>query len=196
MKKRDIMLKLNVIIASTRPGRVGPAVGKWFFDFAASQGTFDVELVDLAEFHLPLLDEPAHPRLRQYTHDHTKAWSAQVDAADAFVFVTPEYNFGPPPSLVNALDYLYNEWNYKPVAFVSYGGVSGGLRSVQMTKLVVTTLKMVPIVEAVTIPFFNQFINEAGEFTANEMQEKSATETLSELLRWAEALQTLRAPKA
>lgn len=190
------MFKLSVVIASTRPGRVGPAVGKWFYEFAARQGTFDMELVDLAEMNLPLLDEPVHPRLKQYQHDHTKAWSAQVDAADAFVFVTPEYNFGPPPSLINALDFLYQEWNYKPVAFVSYGGVSGGLRAVQMTKQIVTTLKMVPIVEAVTIPFFTQFINDAGEFTANEVQEKSAAEMLAELLRWAEALKPLRAPKA
>ena len=108
-------------------------------------------------------------------------WSEKVDASDALVFVTPEYNFGSPPALVNALNYLYQEWNYKPVGFTSYGGVSGGLRSVQMTKSIVTTLKMMPMVEAVTIPFFSQFITESGEFAAEEIHEQSAVVMLTEL---------------
>lgn len=186
------MLKLHVIIASTRPGRVGPTIAQWFYQFALEHGQFETELVDLADFHLPVFDEPVHPRLKQYQHDHTKRWSASVEAADAFVFVTPEYNFGPPPSLLNALNYLYQEWNYKSVAFVSYGGVSGGLRAVQMEKLTVTTLKMVPLMEQVMIPFFSQFINDEGVFAANETHEKAATEMLNELLRWAAALETLR----
>src|SRR5690606_31558155 len=147
------MPKLQIIIASTRPGRQGPAVAKWFTDAAERHGAFEVELVDLAEVNLPLLDEPNHPRLKEYEHEHTIAWSRKIDEADAFVFVTPEYNSSSPPALVNALNYLYQEWNYNPVGFVSYGGISGGLRSVQMTKNIVTTLKMVPIVEAVSIPF-------------------------------------------
>jgi NAD(P)H-dependent FMN reductase len=135
------MLKLHVVIASTRPGRVGPVIGKWFHEFAVGHGKFEVELVDLADPQLPLMDEPAHPRLQQYEHQHTRAWSAKVDEADAFVFVTPEYNYSAPPSLINALDYLYKEWNYKPAGFVSYGGISGGIRAVQMIKQMVTTLK-------------------------------------------------------
>lgn len=191
MSDQDL-LKLQVIISSTRPGRQGPAVARWFFEAARRHGSFDVELVDLAEVDLPLLDEPAHPRLREYLHDHTKRWSAKVDSADAFVFVTPEYNFSSPPALINALDYLVQEWNYKPVGFVSYGGASGGLRSVQMTKNIVTTLKMMPMLEAVHIPFFSQFIDEAGEFAAGEGHEKAAAGMLTELARWAEALQPLR----
>lgn len=186
------MPKLHVIIASTRPGRVGPTIGKWFYEFAARHGSFEVELVDLAEVNLPLLDEPAHPRLKKYEHAHTKHWSASVDAADAFVFVTPEYNFGTPPALLNALDYLYDEWSYKPVGFVSYGGLSGGIRSVQMTKQIVTTLKMMPMVEAVNIPFFPNHIDDTGAFVATEIHEKSATDMLQELLRWADALKPLR----
>ncbi|HEY3268965.1 MAG TPA: NAD(P)H-dependent oxidoreductase [Armatimonadota bacterium] len=186
------MPKLITVIASTRPGRLGPAVGNWFHAFAVNHGKFDAALVDLAEVNLPILDEPMHPRLMQYQHEHTKRWSETVSGADAFVFVTPEYNFGPPPSLLNALNYLYNEWNYKPVGFVSYGGISGGLRSVQMTKLTVTALKMVPLVEAVPIPLFAQFIDDAGAFAATEIHEKSAAEMLSELYRWAEALKPLR----
>ena len=102
--------------------------------------------------NLPLLDEPEHPRLQHYRHDYTKAWSATVQRADAYVFVTPEYNHGAPPVLINALDRVFVEWNYKPAGFVSYGGVSAGTRSVVMTKTVLTGLKMVPILEAVNIP--------------------------------------------
>ena len=94
---------------------------------AQAHRVFDVQMIDLKQVNLPLLDEPNHPRLQKYEHDHTKAWSADQNS-DAFVFVTPEYNYGPSPALLNALDYLYNEWNYKAAAFVSYGGSSGGLR--------------------------------------------------------------------
>lgn len=186
--------KLHTVICSTRPGRVGPAVATWFQDFAARHGKFDAALVDLAEFNLPVYDEPHHPRLRKYQHEHTKAWSASVDAADAFVFVTPEYNFGPPPSLLNALNYVYSEWNYKPAAFVSYGGVSGGMRAVQAEKLTLTTLKMVPIMETVLIPMVQQHLGEGGTFVPNEIHTTSARDLLDELFRWTEALKPLRQP--
>ena len=188
------MLSLQVIIASTRAGRMGPTVGDWFLDHARRHGKFDVEAVDLAAVNLPLLDEPRHPRLHEYEHEHTRRWSATVERADAFVFVTPEYNYGAPPSLVNALDYLNQEWKYKPAGFVSYGGVSGGTRSVQMTKQIVTALKMMPMLEAVTVPFFTQYVNrESGQFPPPKVQEDAATVMLDELLRWATALQPLRA---
>ncbi|RYG47148.1 NADPH-dependent oxidoreductase [bacterium] len=150
-------------------------------------------MIDLAEVGLPLFDESRHPRLRQYEHEHTKRWSAIVDSADAFVFVTPEYNFGTPPSLVNALDYLVAEWAYKPAGFVSYGGVSGALRSVQMTKNFLTTLKMMPIPEAVVLPMFTHHMNAEGVFAPPELQEKAAVTMLAELLRWTEAMKVLRA---
>lgn len=186
-------LKLNVIICSTRPGRVGKPVGDWFFGAATEHGGFDAELVDLADMNLPVYDEPRHPRLRQYEHGHTKRWAASVASADAFVFVTPEYNFGPPPSLVNALNYVYVEWGYKPAAFVSYGGVSGGMRAVQVAKLTLTTLKMMPIVETVLIPTVPQHLDkETGAFRANEHHVGSAKAMLDELRRWAEALKPLR----
>ena len=186
-------LKLQVIICSTRPGRVGPAVARWFHEFARKHGQFDVELVDLADFKLPLYDEPVHPRMQQYEHEHTKRWSASVAGADAYIFVTPEYNYSAPPSLVNALDFVYKEWNYKPCGFVSYGGVSGGLRAVQSVKPQVTTLKMMPMVEGVAIPMVPKHIQENGEFASNELIDTSATTLLDELLRWATALKTLRA---
>jgi NAD(P)H-dependent FMN reductase len=188
------MPSLQVVIASTRQGRKGNGVGAWFVERACVHGKFDVELIDLKEVNLPLFDEPCHPRLQQYEHEHTKGWSATVERADAFVFVTPEYDYSAPASLVNALQYLVNEWAYKPVGFVSYGGVSGGTRGVQMTKELVTTLKMVPLFEAVTIPFFTQYFDEkTGAFAPGELQEKAAVVMLDELLRWTEALKQLRA---
>jgi len=186
--------KLATIVASTRPGRVGHGVAHWFHNVAGRLGAFENRIFDLAEFDLPLLDEPHHPRLQKYQKDHTKAWSAAVDWADAFVIVTPEYNYGSPPALVNALDYVYVEWNYKPVGFVSYGGASGGLRSVQMTKQIVTTLKMMPMVEAVAIPFVATHVDEHGHFNGQEAHEKAAVTMLEELMRWSVALKTMRAP--
>jgi NAD(P)H-dependent FMN reductase len=185
--------KLGVIVASTREGRVGLPVSRWFTRVAGEHGAFEVTLLDLKEIDLPLLSEPHHPRLQQYAQDATKTWSATVAALDAFVIVTPEYNHGSPPALVNALDHLYVEWNYKPAGFVSYGGVSGGTRSVQMTKQILACLKVVPIVEAVTIPFVSQQIDKtAGTFNATEAHSRSAVGMLSELARWTAALAVLR----
>jgi len=118
---------LKVVITSTRPGRIGGSIGRWFAAAARAHGGFDaVELLDLADLDLPIFDEPHHPRLGQYENAHTLAWSEAIHGADAVVFVHPEYNHFPPPSLVNAIDYLHAEWTGKPVAWVSYGGASGG----------------------------------------------------------------------
>lgn len=186
------MARLGIVIASTRPGRVGLPVGRWFEGRARAHGGFEVELMDLAELGLPLMDEPNHPRLQQYTQPHTIAWSERVAAADAFAFVTPEYNYGMPAALKNAIDYLHVEWFYKPVGFVSYGGVSAGTRSVQMAKQVVTTLRMFPVAEAVAIPFVTQFLDDEGLVQANEVMEQAADAMLAELLRVSEALSVLR----
>jgi len=184
-------LRLNIIIASTRPGRVGKPVADWFESVARAKGNFDVHLVDLLDFDLPLYDEPKHPRFQQYEHAHTRRWSESVAAADAYVLVAPEYNFGPTPALINALNYVYAEWNYKPAAFVSYGGVSGGLRAVQMVKQILTTLKVMPILESVTIPHVGQHLQD-GSFRAETIHEESADAMLAELQRWAEALKPMR----
>jgi NAD(P)H-dependent FMN reductase len=187
------MYKLKVIIASTRPGRAGLPVGEWFYNFIKkNDNNFEVELLDLLKINLPLLDEPNHPKLKKYTQEHTFAWSKIIDESDAFVFVTPEYNFGPPATLINALDYVYNEWNYKACGFVSYGAVSGGLRSVQVLKQVITTLKMVPIYEAVAIPMVNEQIDEQKNFNATPFNEKSALIMLKELQKWTDALIQMR----
>jgi len=184
-------MNLTVIIASTRPGRVGLPIANWFIERAKKDGRFDVVVADLKEVNLPIFDEPKHPRFQQYEHDHTKRWSAIVAAADAFVIVTPEYNFSAPPSIVNALDYLFREWQHKPAGFVSYGGVSGGIRSVQATKLMLTSLKVMPIPEAVTIPFFFKMMNE-GVFNGSEELEKAIPSMLDELHKWAVACKTMR----
>ncbi len=186
------MPRLQIVIASTRPGRVGLPVGRWFDGQARAHGAFEVELVDLLELDLPFMDEPNHPRLGQYTHQHTKDWSARVKAADAFVFVMPEYNYSLTAPLKNAIDFLHQEWQYKPVGFVSYGGIAGGTRAVQMLKQVVTTLKLTPLSEAVTVPFVVQFIDDEGEFVPNEVIEQSAKAMLDELLRVSAALAVLR----
>jgi NAD(P)H-dependent FMN reductase len=183
---------LQVIAASTRPGRKGVAVARWFQQAAEQHGGFTVELVDLAEVGLPVFDEPNHPRLQQYTHQHTQDWSATVARADAFVFVTPEYNHSLPGSLKNALDFLSVEWADKAAGIVSYGGVSAGLRAAAALKPVLAALRVVPVVEAVSIPFFAQFLDEDDQFVPNSELEAGSKALLDELLRLTGALRQLR----
>ena len=185
-------IKLGVVICSVRPGRHGAIVAKWAFEHARAHPAFAAELVDLAEVNLPLLDEPHHPRLKKYTKEHTLAWSARVDALDAFVFVTPEYDFSMPASLLNALQFLASEWANKACGFVSYGGISGGLRGVQMSKQVVTALGMMPVPEAVAQPMFSKHIVD-GVFAPGEVQDKAAVAMLDSLARWSAALAPMRA---
>jgi NAD(P)H-dependent FMN reductase len=187
------MPTLTIIVGSTRPGRAGQPIAEWFADRARTHAGFDVEVADLAEIGLPLLDEPNHPRLGQYTKQHTKDWSAIVDRADAVVFVTPEYNYGYPAALKNAIDFLHREWRDKPVGFVSYGGVAAGTRAVQQLKQVVTTLRMTPVFDSVNIPFHAQLIKD-GKFEATDLLNQAADTMLDELVRVESALHQLRAP--
>jgi NAD(P)H-dependent FMN reductase len=182
---------LQIIVGSTRPGRIGLPIARWVQERGTAHQGFEVELVDLAEVGLPLLDEPSHPRLGQYVNDHTKAWSHRVARADAFVLVTPEYNHGYPAPLKNALDYLYREWNHKPVGFVSYGGVAAGTRAVGLLKPVVLALQMVPVVQTVSIPFAGRHVAE-GAFTAPEGLDAAAGAMFDALLAHATALTPLR----
>jgi NAD(P)H-dependent FMN reductase len=182
---------LTVIVGSIRPGRAGQPIAEWFIDRAKAHGGFDVEVADLAEIRLPLMEEPNHPRLGQYTSQHTRDWSALIDRSDAIVFVTPEYNYGYPATIKNAIDYLHQEWKDKPAGFVSYGGIAAGTRAVQQLKQVITTLKMVPVFESVNIPFHAQFIRD-GQFRANEVLDQAADAMLDELLRLDGALAPLR----
>lgn len=186
-------MKLNIIIGSTRPGRVGPTIAKWVDAFAREHGKFEVELVDLEAFGLPLLDEPKHPRMQEYTHEHTKKWSASVASADAFIFVTPEYDYFPPASLINALQALSKEWAYKPAGIVSYGGISGGLRASQELRSLIGTQNAHALPQVVPVPFFPKFIDENGAFTANDEMKAGATGLLDELYKWAGPLASMRA---
>ena len=185
-------LKLNVIVTSTRPGRIGPNIGKWMADFARENSDFEVELVDLADFDLPLLDEPKHPTMQQYEHEHTRRWSAVNDKADAFVFVSPEYDYFPAASTVNAIQVLHREWNKKPAGLVGYGGVSGGLRAMQTTKVLMTTVHMMPLPHEVPIPFVFNFLAEDGTYAPAPEVEQGAKAMLAELHDWAASLKPLR----
>jgi len=183
---------LQVIAASTRPARKGIAVARWIQQQAQQHGAFDVELVDLAEVGLPVFDEPNHPRMQHYTHEHTREWSATIARGDAFVFVTPEYNHSFPGSLKNALDYLSLEWADKAAGIVSYGGVSAGLRAATALKPVLGALRVIPVVEAVSIPFFAQFLDEDDAFVPNTELEAGGKAMLDEIARLTGALRQLR----
>ena len=185
-------MKLNIIIASTRPGRIGPTVAAWFADMVPVELGFQVEVVDLMDIGLPLLDEPHHPSERRYLHEHTRLWSASVSAADAFVLVMPEYNVGFTAPLKNALDYLYEEWHHKPVGFVSYGMTSAGLRAVEMIKPVLISLKMIPVHDAVSIPLRLR-LDAEGALQPDQVMHDVAVGLLTQLRQMADALAPLRA---
>ena len=184
---------LQVIICSTRPGRVGGVVGGWFVERARDFGGLEVEVADLAEIDLPFMNEPNHPAMRRYTHEHTKRWSERIDRSDAVVLVTPEYNFGMNAQAKNALDYLYQEWGNKPVGFVSYGGMSGGIRAVQMLKQVVTTLHMFPCRANVAVQRVAEYVDkDRTSFTPPEPVEEAARGLLEELAKVTPVMRQLR----
>ncbi len=186
-------LNLMAIVASTRPGRLGPAVADWFVDAVreqAQQLEITIDIADLAEIGLPLLDEPEHASAGHYVHEHTRAWSRRVAAADAFVVITPEYNYGMPASFKNAIDYLYAEWAWKPVGFVSYGNTAAGTRAVQMAKQVVTTLRMMPVGATVALRLSEHVAD--GAVRVDPALRTTANAVLAELARVADALRELR----
>ena len=172
---------LLVIVASTRPGRVGRPVADWFRRAAEDHGGFSIDEADLAEVDLPFLDEPKHPRLGDYEHDHTKAWGARVDAADAVVIVTPEYNHSFPATIKNALDTVSREWAHKPLGYVSYGGISGGTRAVAALEPVAAVLQLRAVPQAVHLPFPHQHLDDHGVLQAPEPAVVGARAMLDEL---------------
>jgi len=184
-------MKLMIVVGSVRPGRIGLPIAEWVRKAAEADGRFEIDFVDLAELALPFMDEPSHPRLRQYTQPHTIAWSERVDAADAFVFVTPEYNHSFSPALKNAMDYLSQEWWRKPVGFVSYGGVSAGSRGVTALEPVVVGLGLVRAGAEVEIPFAGKNVVD-GEFQGDEKVSAILANQLDELVALSTALTPLR----
>lgn len=186
------MYTLKVISSTVRPNRKGPIVAKWIAELAKQHPQFDVEVLDLGEINLPIMDEPNHPRLQQYEREHTKKWSEKIEEADAFIFVTAEYNHSYPAPLRNALHYLSKEWAYKAAGIVSYGGVSAGTRAFNDLKGDLPTFSMAPLVQAVHIPFFTQFISEGEEFIPNGALKKSADVLLNELARWSKGMKVIK----
>lgn len=184
------MIRIAVIIGSTRPGRVGGAVGKWTFDIASKRDDAEYELVDIADFNLPLLDEPVPPSRGQYSKDHTKRWAEKIASFDAFVFVTPEYNHGTSGALKNALDFIYAEWNNKAAGFVSYGSAYGA-RAVESLRLVMGELQIADVRAQVMLSLFEDFEN-YSVFKPHERHEKSVNDMLDQVVSWGTAMKTLR----
>ncbi len=182
---------LQVIVCSTRPGRVGIAVAKWFYEIAAARGDFEVELVDLLEMNLPIYDEPIHPIKREYVHEHTLNWSRTIDRADAYVFVVPEYNHSMNAATKNAIDYLHWEWRYKPYGIVCYGGASMGLRAAQVLKPIMAALK-VTLCGDVSVPLLTLPVTD-GVFEGNDILVNSSKIVLDEIAKLSPLLKTLRA---
>lgn len=185
------MPKLMIVVGSVRPKRVGGAVGEWARDAALADERFDVDYVDLRELALPLMDEEAHPRLRRYTQQHTISWSERVDAADAFLFITPEYNYSYAPAVKNALDYLMFEWSRKPIGIASYGGVSAGTRGVVALRPVLQALGLVSTGANVEISYVSKQVEE-GVFIPTERQSVVLAALLDELVVLDAALSPLR----
>jgi NAD(P)H-dependent FMN reductase len=185
------MLKVAVIIGSTRPGRVGEAVARWVFGLAQQRTDARFELVDIRDFNLPLLDEPIPPSQGKYAKPHTKAWAAKVDSFDAYVFVTPEYNHGISGALKNALDFVYREWNNKAAGFVGYGS-AGGTRAVESLRLVMAELQIADVRAQVALSLHTDFEN-FSVFKPASHHEKSVQTLLDQVIAWGGAMRTLRA---
>lgn len=189
------MYNLKIISSTVRPGRKGPLIMNWIAGIAKANENFKVEVLDLGEINLPMMDEPNHPSLQKYQHEHTKRWSATIAEADAFIFVTAEYDYNYPAPLRNALEYLFHEWSYKAAGIVSYGGVSAGTRAANSLKNDLATFKTVALSEAVNFPFFTKNINDEEKFEANEISLKAAENMLKQIIRWTKGLKIIKDDK-
>ncbi|MBT2522951.1 NAD(P)H-dependent oxidoreductase [Arthrobacter sp. ISL-28] len=178
------------MVGSTRPGRRSKQVADWVLARATSRGGADFEILDLADYNLPLLDEPMPPSLGNYQNEHTKVWAQTISRFDGFVFVTAEYNHSVPGVLKNALDFLYAEWNNKAAGFVSYGS-AGGVRAVEALRLIAGELQMADVRAQVALPFATDFEN-FTTFRPSETAEEALVPLLDQLISWATALKTLR----
>ena len=184
------MIKIAIILGSTRPGRNGEAVAKWVYQVAQKRSDAEFELVDIKDFNLPLLDEPVPPIMGQYSKPHTKTWATKIAVFDAYVFVTPEYNHGTSGALKNAIDFLFAEWNNKAGGFVSYGGASGA-RAVEQLRLNLTEVRMATVRNQVLFSMYTDFEN-FSVFKPESHKEEAVNAMLDELIAWGGALKTLR----
>src|ERR1700735_4676849 len=184
------MLKVAIIIGSTRPERKSEAVARWVYDIASKRSDAAFEIVDIKDFNLPLLDEPVPPSMGQYSKPHTKSWAAKIGAFDGYVFVTPEYNHGISGALKNAIDFLFAEWNNKAAGFVSYGS-AGGARAVEQLRLVLAEVQIATIRNQVLLSLFTDFEN-FSVFKPAPQHEKSVNELFDQVIAWSSALKALR----
>lgn len=184
------MIKVAVILGSTRPGRNGEAVAKWVYDIAKKRSDAEFELVDVKSFNLPLLDEPIPPSRGQYSNAHTKAWAARIASLDAFVFVTGEYNHSVPGALKNAIDFVYGEWNNKAAGFVGYGG-AGGARAIEHLRGIMAEIQIADVRAQVLLSLFTDFEN-YSKFKPAPMHEANVNTMLDQVIAWGTALKTLR----
>jgi NAD(P)H-dependent FMN reductase len=185
------MLRIAIILGSTRPGRLGAAVARWVYELAQRRGDADYEHVDLLDFNLPLLDEPVPPSRHQYSNPHTKVWAEKIAGFDGFVFVTPEYNHGMSGALKNAIDFLYAEWNNKAAGFVAYGS-AGGVRAVEQLRQVMAELQVADVRSQVALSLYTDF-EKFSVFKPAALHEKALATMLDQLLAWSGALKPLRA---
>ncbi len=185
------MIRIGILLGSTRPGRKGEAVAHWVYENAKKRTDAEFELVDIQDFHLPLLDEPVPPSLGQYSKPHTKAWAQKVASFDAYVFVTGEYSHGIPAALKNAIDFVYAEWNNKAAGFVSYGS-AGGVRAVEHLRQVMAEIQVADVRAHVFFSLASDFENYAA-FKPAPGREAVLNTLLDQLIAWGTALKTLRA---
>lgn len=186
------MSLIKVIVGSTRPSRFGIQPAEWIMQLAKELPETNFRLVDLQEVNLPLLNESQPAVYGQYEHEHSKAWAKEIDEADGFIIVTPEYNRGTSPALKNAIDYAAREWFYKPVAYVSYGAEAGGVRAVEQLHNTFTWLRAYNIHSVVSFPNYWNQLDENGKLVPSEAQTAAARRMLLNVSFWADALQTPR----
>ena len=186
--------KIAIVTGSTRPGRNGEAVARWVLRQAQQRRDAEFELVDIAEYDLPLLDEPVSAMFGRYTKPHTRAWSEKIAAFDGYVFVTPEYNHSMPGALKNAIDFLFREWNNKAAGFVSYGGGASGARAVEQLRLVMSELMVATVHAQVLLSLVTDF---DGHTTFKPLPQREAdlTTLLDQVVSWATAMRNVRSPE-
>src|SRR6266699_2411553 len=184
------MIKIAIILGSTRPGRNGEAVAKWVYEVSKKRSDAEYELVDIKDFALPLLDEPVPPSMGRYQQPHTKRWAAKVASLDAFVFVSPEYNHGIPAALKNAIDFLFAEWNHKAAGFVSYGG-AGGARVVEQLRVVLAEVHVATVRAQVLLSMVTDF-EKFTTFKPAPHHDKLVRTVLDQVVAWGGALKQLR----
>ncbi|MCM3126222.1 NADPH-dependent FMN reductase [Paenibacillus provencensis] len=185
------MLKIAIVTGSTRPGRVNVGVAKWVYNLAKERKDAEFEIVDIADYNLPMLDEPMPSSTgQQYVHEHTKAWSQKIKSFDAYIFVVPEYNHGLSGALKNAIDFLTPEWYNKAAGFVSYGGV-GGVRAVEHLRNVLAFLQVATVSAHVTLSIFTDFEN-FTTFKPHPRHDAEVGPLLDQVIAWGGALKPLR----